>query len=58
MSCKHSSHGFCSKCAELKPYLQFKLCKDKCFSCKNCGYFWGPAHELNGQPVVFKDKIK
>lgn len=29
-----------------KPYLVFRLCKDKClrYGCNQCGYFWGPAN--------------
>lgn len=54
-ACKHSRDGFCNKCAELKPYMQFRLCKLKCFKCNECNYYWGPSHfEKNGQPL-FKE---
>ncbi len=58
-ACKHSRDGLCKSCSEQKPYMQFKMCKDKCFKCKGCGYFWGPGNEqLNGQPVIFSGGIK
>jgi len=34
-------------------YLEFKYCKDKCFACKQCGYFWGPDHKDHGKPAQF-----
>lgn len=39
---------------EEKPWLVFRLCKDKCLACAGCGYVWGPARseELVGQPAV------
>lgn len=45
ISCEHTVTGLCKDCANLKPLLVFKMCKDKCFNCKGCGYFWGPEHK-------------
>ncbi len=36
-------------------YLTFRYCKDQCFrpDCKQCGYFWGPGSDKDGQPAHF-----
>jgi hypothetical protein len=39
---------------EKVPYLVFRYCRNKCFACSECGWFWGPAHDkLAGQPAHF-----
>lgn len=37
------------------PWLQFRLCKDRCCldTCKECGYFWGLDNSMAGQRAVF-----
>jgi hypothetical protein len=57
MFCEHNAkakkEGLCAKCAELKPYIQFKTCKNQCFACKECGLFYGPGagEDKAGRPV-------
>ena len=57
MFCEHNSkarkEGLCPKCAELKPFIQFKYCKKQCFVCNECGWFWGPGADesLAGRPI-------
>lgn len=55
-SCPHSVKlkldGMCKPCADGKPYMVFRICKEQCFKCKECGWFWGPgADKLAGKPV-------
>lgn len=58
-NCKHNrGTGLCAKCKEIPPYHQFKLCKNKCLACNECGYFWGPGNKkLDGQRVEVKQFI-
>lgn len=64
MFCEHNSkarlEGLCKSCKEAKPYTQFKYCKEKCFSCNSCGWFYGPGapEELVNKPVMFGSPIK
>lgn len=56
--CEHNDKlrllGLCAKCKAKDSYLIFRLCKDKCFACNDCGYFWGPDNKaMNGQPAKF-----
>jgi hypothetical protein len=30
-----------------KPYLEFRLCANKCLACNGCGYFWGEGNKKN-----------
>src|ERR1017187_583169 len=59
MFCEHNSKarkpGLCAKCSDLKPYTVFKYCKKQCFSCNECGWFYGSgaSDELVGRPVIF-----
>lgn len=40
---KHCPRGgmLCDKCSAEPSYMEFRLCKNKCFACNECGYFWG-----------------
>lgn len=64
MFCEHNAkakkEGLCAKCAELKPYKQFKTCKKQCFNCKECGWFYGPGAEENkiGKPVPEQARVE
>jgi hypothetical protein len=59
MFCEHTAkakkEGLCAKCAELKPFAQFKTCKDQCFNCKQCGWFYGTGakEDMAGKPIVW-----
>lgn len=54
-ACKHQRDGLCKACSETKPYYQFRICKEQCFACNQCGYFYGSGapEALQGKPVVF-----
>ena len=60
VTCEHSmkarKEGLCAKCADIKPYTVFRVCKDECFACKQDGYFWGPSapEDKVGKPM-YKD---
>jgi hypothetical protein len=60
MFCEHNKQALCTKCSELKPYVQFKYCKTQCFACKECGWFYGSGAkpELAGKPVIFGQSIE
>lgn len=57
VQCKHNrkifKDGVCADCAIAKPLYVFRSCKDECFVCNECGYFWGPGSPLNGQRAIF-----
>jgi len=39
---------------DAKPYLIFRYCKEQCFACPQCGYFWGPGHDKwQGLPATW-----
>ena len=66
ITCEHNmkerKEGLCSDCAKLKPYTVFKTCRDECFACNECGYFWGSGQEDQnkdriGKPIPPRERV-
>lgn len=57
-TCEHSKEGLCPECKEEKPYMVFRLCKNKCLACNECGYIWGPGSPWNGEKPYWITKMR
>ena len=53
VGCRGCHPPFCKKHAVIKPWIIFRMCKDKCFKCDFCGYIYGPGHSQAGEKPWF-----